>query len=93
MAGSVDAGLAWVDYGLGTNLSFGYEFRSYYGQALEDRLRAGDEAGFTRTTMHTAFDVVLLGLPGAYEAIEETSETGDPDPLGEIIGGYGTCLR
>jgi len=89
---SVDTALGLVDYGFGTNLSFGYEARSYYGQALEDRLRRGDLDGFWELAETTALDLLFLGLSSTYIAIEEAVTEGNLEPLGEVIGGYGAAL-
>jgi hypothetical protein len=89
---TVDTFLGVVDYGFGTNLSFGYEARSYYGQALEDRLRHGDLDGFWDLAETTALDLLFLGVPSTYIAIEEAVTEGNLEPLGEVIGGYGAAL-
>jgi len=89
---SVDTLLGLVDYGFGTNLSFRYEARSYYGRALEDRLRHGDLDGFWDLAGTTAVDLFFLGLPSTYVAIEEAVTEGNLEPLGEVMGGYGGTL-
>jgi hypothetical protein len=89
---SVDTLLGVVHYGFGTSLSFGYEARSYYGQALEDHLRHGDLDGFWDLAGTTAVDAFLLGLPSIYVAIEEAVTEGNLEPLGEVLGSYGGAV-
>nr|BAL54470.1 hypothetical conserved protein [uncultured Planctomycetota bacterium] len=84
----LDLGLGLVDSGFGTNLSFGYEAKSYYGRALEERLRHGDLDGFWDLAGTTAVDAFLLGLPSTYVAIEEAFTEGNLEPLGEVLGTY-----